>query len=46
MRMSTDFRRVYASVLSEWMGMADAVALLRGDFPPLGLFASIPWVFP
>jgi uncharacterized protein (DUF1501 family) len=39
LRMTTDFRRVYASVLSEWMGIADVAGLLRGDFRPLGLRA-------
>lgn len=36
---TTDFRRVYASVLEEWMGFAGAREVLRGDFAPLGLFA-------
>jgi uncharacterized protein (DUF1501 family) len=37
LRMTTDFRRVYASVLSEWMGAAPG-GVLRGDFAPMGLF--------
>lgn len=40
LRMTTDFRRVYASVLSEWMGVDDSPALLRGEFPPLGLLRA------
>ena len=40
LKMTTDFRRVYASVLSERMGVADPAALLRGKFQPLGLLAS------
>jgi uncharacterized protein (DUF1501 family) len=43
LRMTTDFRRVYASVLSEWIGVADPAYLLRGNFRPLGLrAASLP----
>ena len=34
---ATVARRVYASVLSEWMGIADTASLLRGDFARLGL---------
>jgi len=40
LRMTTDFRRVYASVLSEWMGVGDVAGLLRGSFQPLGLRAA------
>lgn len=39
LKMTTDFRRVYASVLEEWLGYSDAATLLRGDFEPLGIFA-------
>ena len=35
--MTTDFRRVYASVLGEWLGAPQPAALLRGDFAPMGL---------
>ena len=34
---TTDFRRVYASMIGEWMGV-DADAVLKGNFEPLGLF--------
>lgn len=40
LRMTTDFRRVYASVLSEWMGIGSPADLLQGDFPPLGLLGK------
>jgi hypothetical protein len=32
--MTTDFRRVYATMLDEWMGCKDIRSLLRGDYPP------------
>ena len=35
--MTSDFRRVYASVLSQWLGVAEPGSLLRGDFTPLDL---------
>ena len=34
----TDFRRIYASLLQEWLGL-DAVSVLGPGFDPLGLFA-------
>jgi uncharacterized protein (DUF1501 family) len=37
--MTTDFRRVYASVLSEWMGIAQPATVLGGDFEPMGLLS-------
>jgi uncharacterized protein (DUF1501 family) len=40
LRMTTDFRQVYASVLTEWMGVADSTSLLRGDFAPLELLGG------
>jgi len=36
---TTDFRRVYATMIEEWMGFEDAGALLGGEFEPLGMFA-------
>lgn len=36
---TTDFRRVYASLIKEWLGYEDTASLLKGDFQPLGLFA-------
>ncbi len=38
--MTTDFRRVYASVLSECMGIDNSADLLRGDFSPLWLLGA------
>ncbi len=37
---TTDFRRVYATMISGWMGYGDTRGLLRGDFPALDLFRA------
>ena len=37
--MTTDFRRVYATMIQEWMGYAETKTILRGDFASLGVFA-------
>ncbi len=37
--MTIDFRRVYATMIKEWMGFANTTMLLKGDFPPLGIFS-------
>jgi uncharacterized protein (DUF1501 family) len=39
LEMTTDFRRVYATMVEEWLGYRDVVTLLRGHFEPLGIFA-------
>jgi uncharacterized protein (DUF1501 family) len=39
LRMTTDFRRVYASAIQEWLGCDDAPAILKGNFDSLGMFA-------
>jgi uncharacterized protein (DUF1501 family) len=39
LKMTTDFRRVYASMIAEWLGHADTRSILKGSFAPLGLFA-------
>ena len=39
MKMTTAFRRVYATMIDEWLGVADAAAILKGRFEPLGAFA-------
>ena len=39
MRMTTDFRRVYATMIEEWLGCHDAPAVLKGQFAPLSVFA-------
>jgi uncharacterized protein (DUF1501 family) len=38
LKMTTDFRSVYATVIQDWL-KADARAILKGDFPTLGLVA-------
>src|SRR4029077_7540697 len=35
MKMTTDFRRVYATMIGEWLG-CDTPAVLKGQFEPLG----------
>jgi uncharacterized protein (DUF1501 family) len=39
LKMSVDFRRVYATVLEDWLGLP-AKEALGGTFEPLPLFAS------
>ena len=39
LKYNTDFRRVYATMIKEWVGHDDTATLLRGDFEPLGVFA-------
>ncbi len=38
LKMTTDFRRVYATMIDEWLGYEDTASILRGTFPPLGVF--------
>jgi uncharacterized protein (DUF1501 family) len=38
LKMTTDFRRVYATAIREWLGCDDAPAILKGDFETLGIF--------
>ncbi len=38
LKMTTDFRRVYATMIEEWLGYADTGSILKGDFRPLGVF--------
>jgi len=35
---TTDFRRVYASVIEGWLGFSRAAELLRGRFEPFPMF--------
>ena len=35
---TTDFRRVYATMIGEWLGRSDTAELLRGDFTGLNMF--------
>ena len=39
LKMTTDFRRVYASMIQQWLGYKDSAAILKGNYEPLGLFA-------
>jgi uncharacterized protein (DUF1501 family) len=39
MRMTTDFRRVYATAIKEWLGYDDTPMVLKGQFEPLSVFA-------
>lgn len=39
LRYTTDFRRVYATLIEEWLGYPDPAALLRGEFETFGMFA-------
>ena len=39
LKMTTDFRRVYATMIEEWLGYRDTQAILKGRFEPLGVFA-------
>ena len=39
MKMTTDFRRVYATMIKEWLGYDDTRTVLKGSFEPIGVFA-------
>jgi uncharacterized protein (DUF1501 family) len=39
LRYTTDFRRVYATLIKEWMGYTDVKSVLRQDFETIPLFA-------
>jgi uncharacterized protein (DUF1501 family) len=39
LKMTTDFRRVYATSIKEWLGYDDTDTILKGRFDPLGAFA-------
>ena len=38
LKMTTDFRRVYATMIKGWMGYDDTHAILNGDYAPLPIF--------
>lgn len=38
LKMTTDFRSVYATMIKEWMAYDDTRSVLKGDFPTLGIF--------
>ncbi len=37
LQMTTDFRRVYSTMIGEWMGFKDTKSILQGDYQPLGI---------
>jgi uncharacterized protein (DUF1501 family) len=39
LKMTTDFRRVYATAIKEWLGYDDSDAILKGRFDSLAAFA-------
>ena len=39
LKMTTDFRRVYATMIEDWMHYADTASLLKGDYDPVKVFA-------
>jgi uncharacterized protein (DUF1501 family) len=39
LKMTTDFRRVYATMIKEWLGYDDTQLVLKGRFDPLAVFA-------
>jgi uncharacterized protein (DUF1501 family) len=39
LKMTTDFRRVYATTIKEWLGYSDSDTVLKGRFDTLGAFA-------
>jgi uncharacterized protein (DUF1501 family) len=38
LKMTTDFRSVYATMLKRWMGFDDARSVLKGEFQELPVF--------
>jgi uncharacterized protein (DUF1501 family) len=40
MRYTTDFRRVYTTLITQWMGQGDAGAVLRQPFAPLEMLSA------
>jgi uncharacterized protein (DUF1501 family) len=39
LKMTTDFRSVYATAIKEWLGFDDAATILKGRFDTIGAFA-------
>ena len=39
LKMTTDFRRVYATMIKGWLGYDDVGTILKGEFDPLNVFA-------
>jgi uncharacterized protein (DUF1501 family) len=40
LKHTTDYRRVYATMIKTWMGHADTAGVLRGEFEPLPLIGA------
>jgi uncharacterized protein (DUF1501 family) len=40
LKFTTDFRRVYATMITQWMGCPDGTAVLRQDLPPLDIMGA------
>ena len=38
LKMTTDFRRVYATAIQEWLGCDETETVLKGRYAPLGVF--------
>ncbi len=38
LKMTTDFRQVYATMIAEWMAYRNSDSILKGNFRPLGIF--------
>ena len=41
LKMTTDFRRVYDTMIGRWLAYEDTGSILRGTFPPLGVFGRV-----
>ena len=39
LKMTNYFRRVYATMIDEWLGYGDTQKILKGSFEPMGVFA-------
>ena len=39
LQMTTDFRRVYSTMIKEWMGFQDTKSILQSDYQSLGIFS-------
>ena len=39
LKMTTDFRRVYATMVDDWLGYRDTAAILKGSFRTFDMFA-------
>jgi uncharacterized protein (DUF1501 family) len=39
LKYTTDYRRIYATLIETWMGHADTASVLHGEFEPLPLIS-------